>query len=234
VVGLLALNTRPMLAGVLLGLAGAIKPQALVLLPLALVAIGQWRALASAALAVGVAVVASLAAFGPQAWIEWLGAIPKFEHFVMTTPGLQKGVITPTGLGISMGLDREATGLWRFGFFAGALAMVWNVFRKSEDPARRLTALLGGGLFVSPYAMHYDAALLAPAAALMLTHRSAPGAWISALAMGALLCCAAIPHWGAAAVTAFVILVALTREGAMPRALLTPALALPRQSESPA
>ena len=53
--------------------------------------------------------------------------------------------------------------------------MVWIVFRRTEDPARRLAALFGGGLFITPYAMHYDAALLAPAAALMLTHRAA--AW---------------------------------------------------------
>jgi hypothetical protein len=63
--------------------------------------------------------------------------------------------------------------------------------------------------------MHYDAALLAPAAALMLTGRSSPAAWVAALAGAGLLCCAAIPHWGAVAVTAFVILVGLTPEMAL-------------------
>jgi hypothetical protein len=96
----------------------------------------------------------------------------------------------------------------------GAIAMIWFVFRRTEDPARRLTALFGGALFVTPYAMHYDAALLAPAAALIVTHRSRPGDWIAALLASALLCCAAIPHWGAAGVTLFVLVVAFTPEAA--------------------
>jgi hypothetical protein len=62
--------------------------------------------------------------------------------------------------------------------------------------------------------MHYDAALLAPAAALMLTHRAQPGDWLVAIGASALLCCAAIPHWGAAAVTLFVLAVSLTPEAA--------------------
>ena len=65
--------------------------------------------------------------------------------------------------------------------------------------------------------MHYDAALLAPAAALMLTQRPQPGDWMAALAASALLCCAAIPHWGAAAVTAFILAAALTPESAFAR-----------------
>jgi hypothetical protein len=152
----------------------------------------------------------------------------------MTTPGLERGVITPTGLGLSLHLDPGSLIVWRLGFGVAALAIAWNVFRQTEDPARRLVALLGGGLLISPYAMHYDAALLAPAAALMLTHRAAPRAWVLALGAGALLCCAAIPHWGAAAVTAFVILVALIDEHALQHAVVQPKLTPALPEESPA
>ena len=234
VVGLLSLKTRPILAGVLFGLAGSVKPQAMVLLPVAMLAIGQWRVMAAAAVTAAAAALASVGVFGFQAWMDWLAAMPRFEHFIMHTPGLQRGVITPTGLGISLHLDPAALDVWRLAFAVGGIAIAWTVFRKTEDPARRLTALLGGGLFISPYAMHYDAALLAPAAALMLTHRAAPRAWIMALFAGALLCCAAIPHWGAAAVTAFVILVALTREDARFRAAVQPSMGGAAGNESPA
>ena len=108
--------------------------------------------------------------------------------------------------------------------------MVWMVFRKTQDPARRIAALLGGGLFITPYAMHYDAALLAPAVALMLTHRSAPGTWLTALAATALLCCAAIPHWGAAAVVGFTLWVALTPEMLLAGRLAFAGLPAPRAS----
>lgn len=232
VAGVLSLKRHPALAGALLGLAGVIKPQALVLLPVALFAVGAWRAIAGAAAAAAMAAVAATLIFGPGAWIAWLSAVPKFEHWVMASPGMERGMITPTALGISLHLDPGAQDVWRLVFAAGAIAMAWSVFRATEDPARRLTALLGGGLFITPYAMHYDAALLAPAAALILTHRPSPLAWLWALAAGALLCCAAIPHWGAAGVTAFVLIVALTPETAFTRRLAIGPLIPPFASPS--
>jgi len=227
---LVCLKTRPILAGVLFGLAGAIKPQAMVMLPVALFALGAWRTMLVTALAAVVVAVMSAAAFGAHAWLDWLAAVARFEDWVMRAPGLVRGMVTPTALGMTMGLDPGALATWRLGFGLGAIAIVWTVFRKTEDPARRLTALFGGALFVTPYAMHYDAALLAPAAALMLTRRSQPGDWIAAVAASALLCCAAIPHWGAAAVTLFVLAVSLTPETAFSRWPRRAALA-PRPQE---
>jgi hypothetical protein len=210
--GLLTLKERPILAGALFGLAGALKPQALLLLPVAMFAIGQWRVLASAAVTAAATALASLVLFGPRLWLDWLAAVPRFETFVMTAPALARGMITPTAIGLWLGLEATQLASWRLAFALAGVAIAWRVFRRTEDPAHRLAALLGGALLVTPYAMHYDAALLAPAAALMLTGRSPPGAWFAALAGSALLCCAAIPHWGAVAVTTFVILAALTPE----------------------
>jgi hypothetical protein len=228
VTALLCVKTRPILAGVLFGLAGVIKPQALVMLPVALVALGAWRAMLVTALTALLVAVISLFAFGLHAWIDWLAAVSRFADWVMKAPGMVRGMITPTALGVSMGLDPGALATWRLGFGLGAIAIVWTVFRKTEDPARRLTALFGGAIFVTPYAMHYDAALLAPGAALMLTQRSQPGDWMMALGASALLCCAAIPHWGAAAVTAFILAVSLTPEAAFAGRFKLAALAAPQ------
>lgn len=214
VVALMALRGRPAIAGVLLGLAAALKPQALVLAPVALLAIGQWRALLAAGVTVTVLAAASVVVFGLDDWFQWLAAAPKFEHMVMSASGFVKGMITPTALGMFLRLDPGALLIWRLAFGVGALVMAWSVFRATDDPARRLTALLGGGLFITPYAMHYDAALLAPAAAMILTQRTAPGPWFAALAASFMLCCGAIPHWGAAGVTGFVLIVALVPESA--------------------
>jgi hypothetical protein len=193
------------LAGVLFGLAGVIKPQAMVLLPVALLVTGRWRTIGATALTAGIAVVASLIAFGAKTWVAWFAALGKFDHWVMAAPALERGMITPTALGTNLHLDPGGLDGWRVAFGIGAVLMVWMVFRRTQDPARRLAALFGGALFITPYAMHYDAALLAPAAALMLTHRPRPGDWIAAVAAFALLSCAAIPHWGAAAVTLFIL-----------------------------
>jgi len=210
ITAILNLEKRPILAGVLFGLAGVIKPQAMALLPVALVASGQWRAMAATALTAGIAVVASLLAFGAKTWALWFAALGKFDQWVMAAPALERGMITPTALGTNLHLDPGGLDGWRVAFGIGAVLMVWMVFRRTQDPARRLVALLGGGLFISPYAMHYDGALLAPAAALMLANRPSPGAWIAAFAASVVLCFAAIPHWGAAAVTAFTLFAALT------------------------
>ena len=212
VAGLYWLRRRPALAGVLFGLAGALKPQALVLLPLALLATREWRALLIAGATVAATVLVSALVFGVGAWSDWIAALPRFQRMVMGAEALERGMVTPTALGHTLKLDPGALDTWRLVFGVGATVMVWMVFARTADPARRLAALLGGGLFVTPYAMHYDAALLAPAAALMLTHRTAPGAWILAFVAGAVLCCAAIPLWGAAAVTAFTLWTALTPE----------------------
>jgi len=232
VTALLCLKTRPILAGVLFGLAGVLKPQAMVLLPVALIALGAWRAMLATALTAVLVAIVSAFAFGPHAWIDWLAAVVRFQDWVMKTPGLVRGMITPTAMGMNMHLDPAALATWRLGFAIGAVAIVWTVFRKTEDPARRLTALFGGALFVTPYAMHYDAALLAPAAALMLTRRSQPGDWLVAIGASALLCCAAIPHWGAAAVTLFVLTVSLTPEAAFAGRLKLAELAPRPQGEA--
>ena len=48
----------------LFGLAGAIKPQAMVLLPVALIALGAWRAMLVTALCAAAVAVASAIVFG--------------------------------------------------------------------------------------------------------------------------------------------------------------------------
>ncbi|MGH7023732.1 MAG: glycosyltransferase family 87 protein, partial [Caulobacteraceae bacterium] len=73
--GLILLDRRPMLAGLLLGFL-AIKPQYGVLIPVLLAVTGRWRAFtAAAASATGLAVAASLA-FGEQVWFEFAKAAP--------------------------------------------------------------------------------------------------------------------------------------------------------------
>jgi hypothetical protein len=53
-----------------------------------------------------------------------------------------------------------------------ALIGVWLSFR-SDDVPRRVLALLGGALLISPYAMDYEVALLVPAVLAM----EKPPAW---------------------------------------------------------
>jgi len=142
---------RPVLSGILFGLAGAIKPQMLVLLPLALLFEGNWRTFWATGLTAAACGVVSLL-FGAS-WIGWLEALPKFTQLVERDPSLVATMLTPYARW------GHATLLFTV---PAAIAGIWLAFR-SGDFAQRTLALLGGALMVSPYAMHYEIALVVPA-----------------------------------------------------------------------
>lgn len=176
----LSLRDRQILAGVLFGLAAALKPQAAVLLPVALVAARQWRSIAAAA-ATGLALFAiSSAVWGAHIWLDWLAALARFKHEVLPqTPGLRADEITVyAGLEL-LGLP----GAIAYLLAPVALWLVWTVFRRNAGPLASSAALFGGTLLISPYAMNYDSALLAPGIAALLARRDDPRwLWYAAIA----------------------------------------------------
>jgi len=200
------LSARPRLAGVLLATAAMIKPQALVLAPFALLAAGAFEALASAAVTAGLLLLASVGLFGVARWTEWLGSLQPFQRVVEGVPALMTGVITPYGLARQLGLEGAAAIAWRVVFALFAAALVWRAFARSTDPALRLAALLGGGLLVVPYAMHYDGALLVPAAVALASQRLGEPRWLLRLLALLAACEVTAPHIGAIAVVAFLLL----------------------------
>lgn len=145
------LKKRPILAGVLYGVVGTMKPHMLVLLPLALLAERNWRAFwATGATTLGL-VLLSLPT--GASWSDWLVALPRFHELVAADAGLSATVITPFTAWGPASLIVTAP---------AAIAAVWFAFRSDSLPAR-VIALLGGALAVSPYAMNYELAVLIPA-----------------------------------------------------------------------
>ena len=151
VMAAVSLKNRPVLAGVLFGIAGAIKPQMLVLLPLALASERNWRAFfvtGATAVALGLISLGSGAS-----WTEWFAALPRFYDLVAADPSLSAGGIAPFAAWGPGTLIVTAP---------AAAAGVWFAFRTDNMPLRVL-ALLGGALAVSPYAMNYELAVIVPA-----------------------------------------------------------------------
>jgi hypothetical protein len=177
----LALTEAPILAGVLFGVAAAVKPQLLMLLPLALIAEARWRTLVATGVT-GLALCAvSAALWGLTPWFEWLDALPRFEHLVSHARGLVANAITPYAALTYWGQD----GGWSLLLAPLAAAWVWFTFRRGGDLADRLIALFGGAFLISPYAMNYELALFAPATAIYLartTDRRWPGYVLAAIA----------------------------------------------------
>jgi hypothetical protein len=165
----LVLRNRQVLAGVLFAIAAAIKPQLLVLLPLGLLADRRWITLAAAAVT-GLALCGlSAALWGWRIWFEWFGAVQRFQQEVVPAiPGLRESELTPFAVLELNGVP----GALVFLLAPAALLIVWRTFRATDDALVRASAALGCALLISPYAMPYDAGVLAPGVAALLAKRS--------------------------------------------------------------
>lgn len=163
--GLRLLDRSPALAGILFGLLGY-KPQFCLLIPVALIAARQWRALAWAVSTGVVLVLASLAVFGLGAWLDFVALMratsgERMHHYVMEV--LFSYITTPYVSALVIGLPRGVASAIQLGLTAVAVAATWYAFRHHRTSAARTAALLAGTFFVSPYMLNYDLLLLMPA-----------------------------------------------------------------------
>jgi hypothetical protein len=170
----LTLRGRPVVAGLLFGIAAAVKPQMLILLPIALIAMKDWKVMLWTGLTGAGLSLAAAGVWGVQSWLDWAAALGRFQHLIFNDPGLTEDAITPYAALTRFGLD----GAWALLLAPFVVAAVWAVFRRPSDLADRLIVLLGGALLISPYAMNYELALLAPAVGLYLARRNHP-AWLA-------------------------------------------------------
>ncbi|MDB5445581.1 MAG: hypothetical protein JWQ97_898 [Phenylobacterium sp.] len=171
VIGAFAImDERPTLSGVLLGLAACIKPQIVLLVPIALMADGRWRTLIVAGLTGVVVCAASAAIWGVHIWFDWLGALGRFKDYVAANRGLIMTGSTPYAWLKHAGFN----GAWAYLLAPLAVAAVWFTFRTRQELADRLIALFGGILLITPYAMNYEYTLLAPAVAIYLARVKDP------------------------------------------------------------
>lgn len=163
----LSLRGRPLSAGMLLGLAACIKPQFMLLVPLALLAEGRWRTIFVAG-ATGLALCAAATlVWGGRIWLDWLAALPRFNALIFHDRGLTEDAVTPFATLVGAGLP----GAWAFLLAPLAAALVWAAFRRPGDLAARSLVLFGATMLVTPYAMNYELALFAPGLAAHLARR---------------------------------------------------------------
>jgi len=183
--GLLLLPRRPVLAGALLGVL-TLKIQLAVLIPVCLLAARQYRAffaflVGGAALQLlgvayaGPAVVHAFLANANNA----LGHIAGSPELLMRHPTVFSAVVLAGALRAALPLQILAS--------LATIAVVWDVWRRSEDFAARSLAWAAGMPLVVPYFFDYDLAVFVlPLAALAGQRRSANIGWIQAGAMSLL------------------------------------------------
>lgn len=164
---ILALTARSqMCKGLLFGLAVLLKPHAVVLAPVALLAARDYRALIWAAGVSGTGLLLSAVIWGMQPWLAWIHALSRFDAIVRSDGILMRGV-TITALATSL---NAPSWIYLFGS-AWGVVLVWRVFRQDHPALHRLAAFGCGCILSVPYAMNYDLAALQIAAVPMLLDR---------------------------------------------------------------
>ena len=189
VAGFRLLKTRPLTAGAVLGLL-TFKPQFCLLVPVALVALRQWKAVV---VMIGSALaLAALSAliFGIDPWISWANEVaPRYLNPGANADWIAYGRIWGDSvyacallLGASSGL---ASGLQNLSIAIGAAA-TYAAFRSRLQPDERLAVLLTATILAAPHSLANDQVLLVIAGGFWLvadgsaqTFRS----WLVALAL---------------------------------------------------
>ncbi len=172
---LLALEKRPTLAGILIGLL-IYKPQFGLLIPIALIAAGQWRAIAAAVATVAALTLVTTLAFGPQVWHAFALSTEYSRTVVLEQgdTGWQKiqslfswarmwGAPIPLAYALQ-GVLTAALGI--------AIVRLW---RSTAPHALKAAALCLGAILATPYTLDYDMMVLASAIAFFTTDSLARG-----------------------------------------------------------
>lgn len=157
--GLLLVDRRPLLAGILLGLVINYKPHLGALILVAFMAGGHWRALTSLAVTCALLILASLWVFGLPTWLAFWHDLPEMRAHLADAdlwgrfPTVFCGVrLLGGGPGLAMALQL-LTGL-------GVVAGVYWVWRRRASLPLRASVLVVGTLLVTPYVLNYDLTLL--------------------------------------------------------------------------
>ena len=191
--GVLCIDRRPVLAGVLFGLL-TFKPHLGVVLPFALLALRAWRVIAIAVLTGLTFFALSVAVFGPDAWVKYLtatGAIQTslLEHF--------KGFYTTMMVSLlaclrASGVPYETAVPIQAAVSVAAIAGAMWAVRHASDPCRRAFILVTATLLATPYAFNYDMTGLAGVLVWLLVGRLRPSSLLGPVYIFAWLAPAAV------------------------------------------
>jgi alpha-1,2-mannosyltransferase len=170
-------SSRPILAGVAAGLL-TIKLQYGILIPLAFLAAGCWRAIGAAAVTATVLAAVSLGAFGAEPWVAWVQAATEQGERMGGSVGypLEK-LVSPFGAARVLGIASATALKVQLAvtvLLAGYVVVVW---RRVKEADLRLAALATAAVLAQPYALYYELVILVPPM-LVVALRAARTGWL--------------------------------------------------------
>jgi len=169
VAGVRLIEARPILAGAVLGLL-SFKPQFFLLVPIALIALDQWRSLIAAAASALALVVLSALIFGIDLWTWW---VPQAVAN-LTSPDpkwVEYGRIWGNSVwacAVLLGLPTRVASLLQLAALAGGAIATFVAFRSPLATDRKLSVLLAAAVLAAPHSGPYDVVLPVVAVALWL------------------------------------------------------------------
>ena len=153
--GLILIDRKPFRAGIVFGLL-CYKPHLAIMVPVALAAGRQARALAGMAVSASLLLILSLLVLGTQPWqaeFAHLGAMQRvFETGAIPFTGLVSlfGAIRLLGGGMALAYTIHAVGA---AIAAAAMILVWS---RPGPPGPRAASLIAAGLAATPVILFYD------------------------------------------------------------------------------
>jgi alpha-1,2-mannosyltransferase len=155
--GLMQLEKRPVLAGVLFGLL-TLKPQLGLLLPIMLVLTRNWRCIASALATLLVLIGITSAIFGTDIWGAYFHvAVPTQDRIFETLVGWATKAM-PTAFMDARFFNASPKIAWLVQApvsLASFAAVVWTFWRK-RDPLLSIALLVSASFLFTPYVWVYD------------------------------------------------------------------------------
>lgn len=164
--GLALLDSRPGVAGALLGLL-TYKPHFAPLIFIILLATRQWLALSSAVLSAVLLAGLSLAVFGLDTWHAYIDDL-RVAADVLYEPGAWEKMPSLTATLMLLDVPRPATQVAQVLWSLVVVAVVVQAWRSESAAPVRNAAALAGVFTASPYVFVYDLVALAPAYGLFV------------------------------------------------------------------
>jgi hypothetical protein len=167
----LLFRDRKFAAGLVLGCL-VLKPQLALMLPVAMLAGGQWRVIAGAMLSSTAVLLLGLIVFGSAASFAWLHQMPLYMRIGMDGLVGWHKLVSVYAAGRRAGLSEHIAVILHCTVALGAAFFVAWIWRSDASPMAKAGVLGAATMLASPYVYVYDALVLIPAFVWLVERRS--------------------------------------------------------------
>lgn len=175
--GFAQLPRRPIVAGILFGLL-TFKPHLGIMIPVALLALRQWRAIVAAAVTATVLIMASFVVYGAEAWWQFFqSTLPYQMRFMSEGQGPFQWMMVSWFMALRIvGMPAGVSLAVQIALALAAAVMVYRVFRAPGDSRLRVSLLFVATLVASPQGFSYDMSIIS-VALICLTGAASETGW---------------------------------------------------------